>query len=82
MTSNPSQVIVQSDDSQTVFFHGLSAYHRNFPEVRGEGSSPQAAAGRLAELLSLVLDNAPSDWRRDNVLQAIEDVLAFSRRGK
>ena len=78
MTSNPSQVVVLANDHQHVLLHGLSAYHRDFPEVRGEGSSPKAAAIRLAELLSLTLDNAPSDWRWHSVEQAIEDVRAFA----
>ena len=44
------------------------------------GSSPKDAAGRLAELLLLTLDNAPSDWRRQIIQQAIEDVRAFAER--
>ena len=35
---------------------------------------------RLAELLSSTLDNAPSDWARQNVQQAIADVRAFAER--
>ena len=80
MTSNPGQVVVLTDDHQHALRHGLSAHHRDFPEVHGEGNSPEAAAARLAELLSLTLDNAPSDWRRQSVLQAIEDVRAFAER--
>jgi hypothetical protein len=35
------------------------------------------AALRLADLLSRNLDSAPSDWRRQTIVQAIEDVRAF-----
>ena len=82
MTSNPSQVVVLAEDDQCVLLHGMSAHHRDFPEVRAEGSTPKAAATRLAELLSLTLDSAPSDWRRQSLQQAIEDVQAFAERDR
>jgi len=82
MTCNPSQVIVLTDDDQCALLHGLSAHHRDFPEVRAEGSSPKAAAARLAELLSLSLDCTPSDWRRQSVQQAIADVRAFAEHDR
>ncbi len=77
MTTNASQVIVVTEDPHRSYFHGLSAHHRDFPEVHAEASSRKAAATRLAELLSLTLENAPSDWRRQSIQQAIADVLAF-----
>ena len=81
MTSNASQVIVVIEDPHRSFVRGLSAHHRDFPEVHAEASSPKAAATRLAELLSLTLENAPSDWRRQSIQQAIADVLAFAKGG-
>jgi hypothetical protein len=80
MTSNASQVIVVTQDLHRSLFHGLSAHHREFPEVHAEASSPKAAAARLAEMLSLTLENAPSDWRRQSIQQAIADVLAFAKK--
>jgi predicted RNase H-like HicB family nuclease len=80
MFSNPSQVIVLSEDYHRSSLHGLSAHHRDLPEVHGAGSSPKDAAARLAELLLLTLDDAPSDWRRQIIQQAIEDVRAFAER--
>jgi len=80
MTTNPNQVIVLPEDFHRASLHGLSAHHRDFPEVHGAGSSPKDAAARLAELLLLTLDNAPSGWRRDSIQQAIEDVRAFAER--
>ena len=82
MTSNPSQVIVTTEDHSYASIRALAAHHRDYPEVRGEGGSPEDAASRLAELLSISLDNAPSDWRRENIQQAIEDVRAFAARGR
>jgi hypothetical protein len=78
MMCNPSQVIVSSGEPAKIAIHSLCAHHREFPEVRGEGHTPEAAARRLAELLCTNLDNAPSDWRRDILQHAIDDVLAFA----
>jgi hypothetical protein len=78
MVSNPNQVIVVPEGQGALLFHGMSAHHREFPEVHAEGTSPKAAAERLAELLARSLDNAPSDWRRQTLEQAIEDVRAFA----
>lgn len=82
MVSNPSQVIVVTEEQEGVLAHGMSAHHRNFPEVHAEGNSARAAAMRLAELLAMSLDNAPSDWRRQSLEQAIEDVRAFAEHGE
>jgi hypothetical protein len=79
MTSDPTQVISTTGDHVFHFVHALSVYHRNFPEVRGEGSSPEDAAARLAALLSRTLDNVSSDWHRVILERAIEDVRAFAK---
>jgi hypothetical protein len=79
MMSDPRQVISSTWDYVFHSFHALSVYHRNFPEVRGEGSTPEDAAVRLAALLSRTLDNVSSDWRRVNLERAIEDVRAFAK---
>jgi hypothetical protein len=78
MTSNATHVIVVTEDLHGSLFRGLTAHHRDFPEVHAQASSPKAAATRLAELLSLTLENAPSDWRRQSIQQAIAEVLAFA----
>jgi predicted RNase H-like HicB family nuclease len=80
MLANPSRVIIRQEDYHRASLHGLSAHHRDFPEVHCAGSSPKDAAERLGELLRLTLDNAPSEWRRETLQQAIEDVLAFAER--
>jgi hypothetical protein len=82
MVSNPSQVIVVPEDHNGILIYGMSAHHRNFPEVHAEGNSAEAAATRLAELLAVSLDNAPSDWRRQNLEQAIQDVRAFAEHNR
>ena len=80
MMSNPSQVIVTAEDYLFHSVHALFVYHRDFPEVRAEGGSPEDAALRLAGLLSRTLDSVPSDWRRLTLERAIDDVRAFAKR--
>ncbi len=79
MTSDPTQVISTTEQHAFRSVHALSVYHRNFPEVRGEGSSPEDAAARLAALLSRALDNVASDWPRIILERAIDDVRAFAK---
>jgi hypothetical protein len=80
MTANPSDVIVVTENCSFHSVHGSSVHHRAFPEVRGEGSSPEDAAERLAQQLSRTLDSVPSDWRKEMLNRAIEDVRAFANR--
>ena len=78
MMSDPTHVIVTNEDCSCHSVHSLAAHHRDLPELRGEGRSPQDAAARLEELLSRSLDSVPSDCRREILLHAIEDVRAFT----
>jgi hypothetical protein len=80
MMSNPSQVIVMTEEPPIHQLHAASVHHRDFPEVHAEGRSPEDAAVRLAELLSQSLDSAPSQWRREILERAIADVRAFAVR--
>ncbi len=78
MTPNASQIVVTTEEYACNSLHVLCVHHRGFPEVRGEGNSTEDAAARLLEHLSRTLDNAPSDWRRETLTLAIEDVRAFA----
>jgi hypothetical protein len=78
MTPNPAQVIVTNEDLARASVHGFAARHRDFPDVHCTGDSATDAAARLAGLLYQTLDTAPSDWRREMILVAIEDVRAFA----
>jgi hypothetical protein len=82
MTPNPAQIIVTSEDLARDCVHGFAARHRHFPEVHGSGCSARDAASRLAGLLSQHLDSAPSDWRREMMLGALEDVRAFAESAR
>jgi hypothetical protein len=79
MSSRPDQVIVTPAGHSILASHAAEVHHRDFPEVRGEGDSPEDAAARLADQLARTLDSAPSAWRREWLEQAIEDVRAFAR---
>jgi hypothetical protein len=77
MDTEPNRVIVTiSGSSSTACVH-----HRDFPEIRAEGSSPKEAASLLVHQLSRALDSALTDWRRDRVNEAIADVRAFVEHG-
>jgi hypothetical protein len=52
-------------------------HHRDFPEIRVEAGSPKEAAAHLVNKLACTLDSALTDWRRQTIEQAIEDVRAF-----
>lgn len=80
MLSDADQVIVTPAGPSIVAVHASTVRHRDFPEVHGEGASPEEAARRLADLLARTLDSAPSDWRREKLEHAIEDVRAFATR--
>ena len=78
MTPNPGQVIVTNEDLARASVHGFAAHHRAFPDVHCMGDSAIDAAARLERALNQSLDGAPSDWRREMFLLAIEDVRAFA----
>jgi hypothetical protein len=78
MSANPSLIVVTTEQQPIHVVHMSSVHHSHFPEVRGEGSSPETAAARLVDLLRMSLDNAPSAWRRESILGAIEDARAFA----
>lgn len=82
MTTDANQVIVTTDDYPLHSVRNISVHHRDLPELRGKGESPEDAAVHLAELLTMALDSAPSDWRRGIVEHAIEDVQAFAGRDR
>lgn len=75
--SDPSQVNLTVEDRSHHTTHAVYVRHHDLPELRGEGETAEEAARRLAARLSLSLDHAPSEWRRQGIQKAIEDVQAF-----
>ncbi|WP_435015500.1 hypothetical protein TA3x_003040 [Tundrisphaera sp. TA3] len=74
MATEQSRVIVTTGATA----HATLIHHRDFPEIRGEGESPSAAAENLANHLTRALDSALTKWRRDAIQQAIDEVRAFA----
>jgi hypothetical protein len=56
------------------------ANHRDFPEIRAEGETAAAAATQLVNHLTRALDSALTDWRREQIQQAIADVQDFQKQ--
>ncbi len=81
MSGGIEQVIVTPAEHAIHAVALTTVHHRNFPEVNGEGDSAEHAALHLAERLARTLDSAPSDWRREQIRHAIEDVHEFVGRG-
>lgn len=73
MATDQSRIIVVTGATA----HASSVYHRDFPEIRAEGQTPEEAAAHLANQLSRALDSALTQWRRETMNQAIADVQAF-----
>lgn len=53
-------------------------HHREFPEIRGEGTTPADAASHLGNQLVRALDTALTPWRRETMQKAIDEVQAFA----
>ncbi len=73
------------DQDRVIVMTGATAqatqvHHRDFPEIRGEGETPSAAAENLANHLTRALDSALTNWRRDAIQQAIAEVQAFASK--
>ncbi len=75
MATDPDRVIVTTGATA----QATKVHHRDFPEIRGEGESPSAAAANLANHLTRALDSALTNWRRDAIQQAIAEVEAFAQ---
>jgi hypothetical protein len=73
MVSDASRVIVKTGATSS----NTLVHHRDFPEIRAEGESPEIAARNLSNQLTRALDSALTNWRRETLERAISDVLAF-----
>ncbi len=73
MDTDSKQVIVTISARTTT----AVVHHRDFPEIRAEGGSPKEAASHLVNKLARALDSALTDWRRETLDHAMEDVKAF-----
>ncbi len=80
MTTETDRVIMTNEMTHHGSIHATTVRHRDFPEMHCEGLTPEEAADRLAVLLRECLEHSPSEWRREAVERAIEDVREFACR--
>lgn len=66
-------IIVAADPAAS----GVQAHHRDFPEIRARGRSPEDAIKRLLLQLERTLDSALTIWRREAIEKAIAETQAF-----
>lgn len=57
---------------------GVTAHHRDFPEIRARGQCAADASAQLANQLARTLDSALTTWRRETIERAIADVEKFT----
>jgi hypothetical protein len=57
--------------------HAVLAHHRDFPEILGEGETPERAASSLLNHLTAAIDSVGGDRHREVVLRAILDVRTY-----
>jgi hypothetical protein len=74
---------MDTEQSRVVVATGATAgttrvHHRDFPEIRAEGPTPQEAASQLVNHLVRTLDSALTNWRRETIQHAIDDVKQFA----
>jgi hypothetical protein len=55
MMSDPNRLTVTTEDYPFHVVHALSVHHRDFPEIQGEGGSPEdaAALGSVVSILDI-----------------------------
>jgi hypothetical protein len=82
MRADSSQINVATADRLFHSVHTIKACLRPFTEVCREGQSPAAAVERLADMLSLTSDNAPSDSHWEMIQRDIEDARASDGRDR
>ena len=75
--ADANHVIVSAGSTGSV-----EVQHRDFPEIRAEGANAAEAAAHLANQLTRALDTALTDWRRQSIQKAVEDVRSFADSSK
>jgi len=73
METDSGRVIIAPNGTSSAF----RIYHHDFPEIRAVGGSPREAASQLVNKLARALDSALTDWRRESLSRALDDVKAF-----
>jgi hypothetical protein len=77
MNTPPSKVIATRGSSICHSPHATLIHHSDFPEIWAEGSTLVDAATQLVRMLSNALEGSTSNWQRDVLVRAIEEVNEF-----
>lgn len=73
MSAEKSKIVTSVDSTGG----GTQVHHQDFPEIRAQGHSPKNAATQLMNQLTKAIDSALTDWRRETIQKALDDVKAF-----
>jgi hypothetical protein len=57
--------------------HAVQVYHRDIPELRADGESPELTAVNLAQDLAREIEGVVDNLRREAVQRDLADVRAF-----
>jgi hypothetical protein len=76
-TTNHNIVVADGATPQAKQVH-----HHDFAEIRAEGESVKDAARHLINKLKLAMDTALTDWRREGLTKAIQEVEEFFKSQK
>lgn len=72
--SNDAESVIVTEGATP---NAAQVHHRDFPEIRADGETPHVAAGHLVNQLVRALDSALTNWRRETIEKAIDEVKAF-----
>ena len=73
-----SRVIVSFEESGCRSFRAPQVRHRDYPELRSEGSSACEGAAHLLLLMTRALEVSDCErWQRDHLRRAMADVRAY-----
>jgi len=70
-------VIVDDEFSECLGVHEIRVYHRDWPELYGEGETTREAVEDLLRHLFTQWDCVASDWRRQNLERVIAETQDF-----
>jgi len=72
----PHPLIVVNDGLLVRTIRNFIVFHSHLPELRGEGSSPEAAITCLADRLAFAIAENPDNFHREPLRKALADAQA------
>jgi hypothetical protein len=77
MSTSQHRVIVEVGPCEHCSVQVRRVHHRDFPELQAECGSVNEAVAHLAGMLATHREGASSNWHRETVDHAIDDVNAY-----